>query len=507
MTQTTTKSRDMRVARVLRALGAGLAIGTFGACGNLDAPNQNANTLEGLTGGTPTRAAVVSATQGLLAGIRGSGPCTGTCAYVGREGYNLDPSNPQNVSTTYIVGGDFSAWTTPYQNIRQADIVIAALAGNIVGLTAANKEAIAGLAQTVKAISLMFTIQTTDQTGAVLEVPTDPKTSPVPPLASRQDVYARIFSLLDSGNVRLAAGGSSFPITFPAGFAGFNTPATFQRFNRAIRARISVYTGDYAGALTDLTAALGGPFSGAPATVQQMNVGVYNTYSTVSGDATNGVYDATDRQRFAHTGYALEAQLQAGAVVGDTTRRDARFLRKFGPVRNTSGAAIPNGLDRYGFHINWSFRIYNGLSDPIPLIRNEELILLRAEASLACAGVAPSPGCTTNAAARAAALADINIVRTVSGGLAALPNEAAITTVHPNTGDRLLDELLYNKRYSMVWEGGYRLWDARKYGILAQLPKDQAGHVVFPYSQLPTAECAQRGIPANTGICAPPAGL
>jgi len=493
----------MRTIESLRALAAGAAVVVLGACNSLDAPDQNANTLNALTNANPTKASIVFATQGLIAGVRGAGPCTGTCAYLGREGFNLDPSNPQNVSTTYIVGSDFSAWTTPYQNNKQADIVIAGVP-SVATLTAAEKDGIVGIAQTVKAIDLMFTIQTTDQVGAVLEVPASPM-DPVPALATRAQAYATILARLDSANTKLGTAGTTFPITFPAGYAGFTTPAAFAKLNRAIKAREEVYIGQYAAALTDLTAALSAPFSGAPATIAQLNVGVYNTYSTLSGDATNGVYDATDRQRFAHNSYAADAQLQAGAAVGDTTKRDLRFLRKFGPVRGSNGLPINLGLDRYGFHVNWSFRVYNTLADPIPLIRNEELILLRAEANLGCTGVAPTPNCAAVASApRISALADINLIRQVSGGLAAILDPGLGGTY---TGDLLLDELLYNKRYSMVWEGGYIWLDARKYGILAKLPHDQAGHLVFPYSPLTANECAQRNIPAGTGICAPPAGL
>jgi hypothetical protein len=60
----------------------------------------------------------------------------------------------------------------------------------------------------------------------------------------------------------LAAGGGAFPFALPSGFTGFETPATFVLFNRALRARVAVYTGDYAGALTALAGSFlntGGP--------------------------------------------------------------------------------------------------------------------------------------------------------------------------------------------------------------------------------------------------------
>src|SRR5205823_6026427 len=110
--------------------------------------------------------------------------------------------------------------------------------------------------------------------------------------------------------------------------------------------------GNYAAALTDITAATSaGPFLSAPATVANLSVGVFNTYSTNSGDATNGVYDATDRQRFSHNANASDAQCQTGTAIcqlpgGDTTKRDDRFLRK---VR----AVSPQALNRYNFDVFW----------------------------------------------------------------------------------------------------------------------------------------------------------
>lgn len=484
MTTTTTK-----LSSVLTAL---VAVSLAGACQTLDAPDQNATTLQELTVGTPNRAAVAAAAQGLIAGLRAAGPCTGTCAYIGREGMNLDPSNPQNVPTTFVNGGDFAAWSSTYANNKLADIVIKAM-DVVVGMTDAEKSAVKGFAKTVKAIDLMYTILTTDQTGAVLDAPASPS-DPIPAVATRAAVYTQIITWLDAGLADLnAAGGASFPFTFTAGLKGdasftgtsssgsFNTPANFRQVNRAIRARVNVYRGgaaDFTAALTDLAASF---LNAAPTTLAQLQTGVYNTYSTTSGDASNGVYDATDRQRFSNNSNAVDAILK---IPGDTTSRDNRFTRKIRPVS-------PAAFARYGFNIFWAYKVYTALGDPIPIIRNEELILLRAEARLACTGKAPAPACSANAADRAAALADINTIRTVSGGLTALANEAAINSP-ALTGDRLLDELIYNKRFSLLWEGGYRWYDGRHYGILSKFPKDIAGHVIFQYARLPDNECNAR---------------
>ena len=68
----------------------------------------------------------------------------------------------------------------------------------------------------------------------------------------------------------------------------------------------------------------------------------------------------------------------------------------------------------------------------------------------------------------------------------------------------LLDELLYEKRYSLYWEG-LRWIDMRRYGKLAELPHDKPTAKVFPYFPLPDDECVPRGRPAAS--CVAPAGF
>src|SRR4051812_6996951 len=203
--------RSMRTTEKLKLTLAAMLLVT-GACKNIDAPDQNSSTLQELTG-SPTRAVVVSATQGLFGGLRAAGPCTGNCAYLGREGMNLDPSNPQNVSTLYFNGGDFSQWTSTYANNRQADIVLEAIgklsSDPVTGMTDGQKAGVRGLVYTAKALGLLYVILTTDQTGAVLDVPADPY-APNPPVASRDAVYARIIAQLDSGLTNLNTAGAAF---------------------------------------------------------------------------------------------------------------------------------------------------------------------------------------------------------------------------------------------------------------------------------------------------------
>src|SRR6185503_18550188 len=100
----------------------------------------------------------------------------------------------------------------------------------------------------------------------------------------------------------------------------------------------------------------------------------YHTYSTNSGDESNSSFDPTGRALLAHPSYATDAQLQAGALPGDTTKRDLRFLNK-------TFARTVNALS--GVSSQWGLRVYASNTAPVTIIRNEELVLLRAEANLA----------------------------------------------------------------------------------------------------------------------------
>jgi hypothetical protein len=79
-------------------------------------------------------------------------------------------------------------------------------------------------------------------------------------------------------------------------------------------------------------------------------------------------------------------------------------------------------------------------------------------------------------------------VRTRSGNLPALGTLGA--------PDAALDELLYNRLYSLMFEGAHRWIDARRYGRLGTLPLDRPTgtppDVVFPTLPIPTDEILPR---------------
>ena len=460
----------MRTITLLRYLAAASALIASNACGAWDAPYQNGATVQALTSSHPDLPAVSVATQGLFVGLRQVAVPADVRTQLPHlldkgEGLDLDLSNPQFVTQTFQTGGDLDyAWVPSYQNDKQANLVLAAL-NTVTGMSDQEKEASRGFIQTIKAIDLLYVIQTSDQAGAILDVPDDPN-APPPPIVSKTDTYARIVQLLDGAVTHLNNGGDHFAFQIPSGSANFSTPQTFLKFNRGMKARVDVYTSSYAQALTDLA----GSFLD---TTQQLSYGAYHGFSSNSGDAANSMYDPNLRKLFAHNSLATDAQLRADGTP------DLRFTSKVRSVAQFS---------RYGFTVKWGFQIYNSPSAPIPIQKNEELILLRAEANLGLGNSAP-------------ALLDVNFIRVNSGGLPTISG----ATWASYTADQRLEELLYEKRYSLLWEGGFRWIDLRHYGKLLELPKDQPGFVVFPYTRLPVLECNPRN-PTPPG-CTQPAGL
>jgi hypothetical protein len=451
--------------RVTIVWGALLAVG----CSSFDVPDLNNPGLEDFEN-NPTRAKLAAAATGLLinarSGVEAPGGDVSLLGILGRESYNLDPGDDRWVTELLIGplnGGSFGGrlWFGHYGNIRQVKTILGVL-DRVPGLTAEEREATRGFAVTIHALELLAAINTRDVLGAPLDVNEDPR-DPPPPIASKAEVFAWLVTLLDSAQAHLEAGGSAFPFPLSAGFAAFDTPAAFLTFNRALRARVAAYTGDFAGTLSALAASFLDP-------AQPVALGAYHTYGTGSGDRVNRLYDPTGRTLLAHPSLEADAQLRADGT------KDLRFQTKVARVDPKTLQGVTSDL---------GFVIYDSLSAPIPIIRNEELILLRAEANIGLGNLSD-------------AIADLDLIRTSSGGLAPYSG--------PVTAEALLDELLYNRRYSLLWEGGHRWIDLRRYGRLSTLPLDLPNHRRFEKMPFPAEDCAAYSPPPAAG-CTPEVGF
>ena len=113
---------------------------------------------------------------------------------------------------------------------------------------------------------------------------------------------------------------------------------------------------------------------------------------------------------------------------------------------------------------DYDLAVYASTSAPIPIIRNEELILIYAEASRVS---------DATEAVRA-----INSVRNAA-------NVGDYTGA--TTPEALLTEILFQRRYSLLGEG-HRWIDARRHGLLGTLPIDREGDDVFSEFPRPATE-------------------
>src|SRR4029079_11952628 len=147
------------------------------------------------------------------------------------------------------------------------------------------------------ALDLLLVINTRDANGAPIDV--DVPIDELAPIASKSAVFARIVQLLDEGRTDLAAGGASFPFPLTPGFTGLDTPASFIKFNRALRARVDAYTGQYAAALTDLSQSFLNPAG-------SLTAGAYNVYGAGS-DAPN---ELANPVIYAHPALWTDAELK-----------------------------------------------------------------------------------------------------------------------------------------------------------------------------------------------------
>ena len=183
----------------------------------------------------------------------------------------------------------------------------------------------------------------------------------------------------------------------------------------------------------------------------------HHDWSTNSGDLVNPA-NRPDLL-WANTPFRTEAQLR---MDGST---DLRFQTKFKDVPPYQLLEVQSDLQ---------YTLYEDPGAPFVWVKNEELILLRAEANLALGDLDQ-------------ALVDINFIRENSGGLEPLAS--------PGTAADLLDELLYNKRFSLVFEWGHTWIDMNHYGKLLEMPvlglpsADVRLHDAMPY---PLSECLPR---------------
>jgi len=436
-------------------------------------------------GGDPTTTAQVLASGILFQNRATYAGYISDVGIFGRESFNYFPTDGRThshyVTQNPLDNAGFTngGWTPRYRNRRDVQTLLDFL-GTTTVFPAARLAAARGFAKTMDALELSYVTAQRHDYGGVVDLLSDPKV--LQPFVSRDSLQNYIIARLDDGRSDLiAAGGESFPFSLGAGFTtngAFNTPATFVQFNRAIYARVQAWraalgnpTCGAAPGATCYTAALTALTEAGVDTTASLSRGVYHIYSTASGDALDGLNAAVNKDLVAHPSIQTDAQLD---TLGQT---DARFRAK---IYTLSAARCPvGGAGSAGICTTLGFQMYPTTTSPTPIFRNEELILLQAEALYF----------TGNAAG---ALADINFIRRKSGGLAARGAFASDSD--------FVAELLLQRRYSLLWEG-HRWVDVRRFNgrfnTLSTLPLDAPTHFRQVAQPVPQAECLQRAAYAD----------
>ncbi len=364
-------------------------------------------------------------------------------AIVGREYYFFTGSDPRY--TGEVLGkGDSQLdnagfyGTRPYfgryRTIRNLNVLIES-AENSTTITPAELNGYIGFAKTFQAYELHLALNLQGENGIRTEVS---DINNLGAFESFDAALANIASLLDEANGLLS--GAEFAFNLSSAMSGFDTPATFAQFNRALAARIALYRGDNSGAASFLNNSfmdMGGA----------MQVGPARSYSSAGGDFANNLFRVPNQADaiIAHPSYTEDAE------AGDN-RLNKVLLRPSGTLTLD---------DLSGDYDVW---VYQSLEDQVPYINNEELILMMAEANI---------GSNNSAAVDA-----LNVVR----------NAAGLGDYAGGTSDSdLVAELIQQRRYSLFGLG-HRWVDMRRWGLLDQLPIDRANDDVWPNFPRPVSE-------------------
>ncbi len=345
---------------------------------------------------------------------------------LGKEGATLTGSEPQLTGTMFA----------RYQAVKSAEFVLDAVEN--VELTEAEKQGYRGVANTFKGLMLLDVLSLLNSNGVRVDV-RDPNN--LGPFLSKEEGFSAILNILDQGFSQLQ--GADFAFQLSSGFAGFDTPETFALFNRAVAARVATRGEDYALALSLVNESfldLNG----------DLDVGPKRVYGLGGTETLNPIFKSPQQ---AGDQYIVHNRMISDIMTGDT--RINKFRLRDDPV------------GRDGVNGTHEIALYATSTDPIDHIRNEELILIYAEANIQTSNFSD-------------AVDAINVIRNAYG----LSDYSGA-----QTENALIDEMLYHRAYSL-WAEGHAMFDLRRYGRLNDqfLPIDRPGDLIHTEFPIPLFE-------------------
>ena len=372
---------------------------------------------------------------------------------IGRDIYRFDTADPRYYGDLLGTGTpDNSAFYTNnsygqrYATVKTCNLLIQATQ-NTQAVTAEQAEGYYAFAKTLKAYELLNALNEQWDNGIRIDV-ADP-TNLGPFTANATEALTAIADILTEAAAHCGGAGATFSFPLTTGFLGFNTPPNFAKFIKALQARVELYRENYAQALTFVNQSFIDETG-------NFNVGVYRVFATTAGDRTNPLFfpqNTNGTTRVAHPTWLTDA------IPGDLRLNKAT-------VRTTP--ISPAGSNLTGTHD--AFR-YTSNTAAIAIIRNEELILIKAEALV-----------QTDQFAAAKTLidkirVDVGNIGTYGGALAK---------------PEMINEVLFQRRYSL-WDEGHRWVDMRRYDRLNELPIDRPGDSVIEELPRPFNELGVQG--------------
>ena len=355
-----------------------------------------------------------------------------TVGAVGREFYDLNGADPRYTGELLgAQGGPLDpggflttrSYSARYRAVKMCNLLIDGLSTTTATLSNEERNGFLGYAETIKAYALLLNANTQYQNGIRVDVA---DADNLGPFLSYSESLGAIQSLLTSAADRLS--NAELLYTPTSAFSGFQSAAGMRQLNKAIAARVAIYQNDKPAAL----AALQESFMDLNG---DLNTGFYHSYDE---NVTNPLFNASNDEIMAVASFITDAELN-----------DSRLNKVI-----SATAVTVDGLT--GDH---RVNVYPDALDDAILIRNEELILIYAEANIGSNNLE--------------AISALNIIRNAAG-------------VGPYLGGiddaSLVTELLHQRRYSLFYEG-HRWVDMRRYDRLNELDIDRPGdiiHVQFP---------------------------
>ena len=455
-----------RKAHRQRCLRRGTAVLSAAIVGAAACTDTNVPFFTAPTSVPNTPAGIQNAMTGLLGFSRNDvGSYVQLMGAFGRDVVQMTNGNPQ-VLTMYTglaaipAGGD-GVWDNEYRDVGAALAIIATVPNTVPTYSPAQAAAIIGIAQTVEAVNLMFLAETRDTLG--IPIHSDGVTPG--PAYCNKDVWRYIVALLDSANASLnTAGNIALPVKLPPGFASVSAAAgpstvqgSFAAFNRALAGKAGLelaYAIARNSAATHPTPTTPGSPDVAALTRADSAIAASALFNlSVLAPPVQGAFPenafSVDWDFSAQSGDQVNPINQfigfytvLNTFVADVdTLHDLRWKGKFGP--NPYQIQLPT----YNHVASGDlFVFYPTTNSPVPVIRNEGLVLLRAQIQLGLGNLAN-------------ALTYMNAVRVNVGGLSPVTGADYVT---------VRDLLLKEQRVSLVFEGsGDRTISLRMYHLEA----------------------------------------